>query len=116
LFSPLALAAGAEVAAGAIAEGAAGALAVAPTVGAAGTAYAEGTAACGLPPQAASSGSNSASSSSGEKMFHRVKRFIDLFLSSSVPLDSCSFQLPTATYTYVPSQIFPRIVFVEQME
>src|SRR6476660_4808479 len=49
--------------------------------GAAGGGAAVEDAACGLPPQAARMGSKSASSSSGEKMFHRVRRFIRLFLS-----------------------------------
>jgi hypothetical protein len=40
--------------------------------GAAGGGAAVEDAACGLPPQAARMGSKSASSSSGEKMFHRV--------------------------------------------
>jgi hypothetical protein len=104
LFKPLALAAGADVTAATIA------------VGAAGTAGAVGAAACGLPAHAARMGSNSASSSSGENIFHRVDRFMRSFLSSSVSLDSCSDTLPTATSTRIPARLFPWIVFVEQRE
>src|SRR5438093_8493338 len=73
LFNPLALAA---IAAGALV----GAIAVA----AAGMAGVAGATACGLPPHAARMGSTSASNSSGEMIFHRVKRFIRSFLLNSV--------------------------------
>src|SRR5262245_43234729 len=109
LFNPLTLAAGADVTAAALAVGAAGTLVAAIVVGAVGTADAEGTAAWGLPPHAARIGSKSASSSSDEKIFHRVDRFIGSLLSSSVSWDSCSDTLLTATSTRVPNQIFPRI-------
>src|SRR5689334_10455022 len=90
LSSPLAFIADADVAAGALVAGASAIVVGAAAGEGAAVAYAAalaagavvGAAACWSPPQAARTGSTSASSNDTEIMFHRMDRFIRSLLSN----------------------------------